>query len=232
MSEVTYAGPADKAPSSKPAEEKTESAPPAKQDERARPFITVHAKEARLAIQGAAPGLTLHVRTGGAVVEHGPAVDATAYDTVCTAPCDASLPAGTYQFGISSASGAPVPVDEPVKITGSGTLKADYRSNAGKRAVGWVAVLGGAIGGGLLAGSGLCTGDDCSMDSTRVFGGFALLGGGLVLGALLIRKDDASVRFIPAVDTALGHLPTSTGADALTVARPYGAPGLSVQATF
>jgi hypothetical protein len=131
MDEVSYAGSAASEPA--PKTEKSEQ-PDANRmrgrnagsvgtedNGKARPFITVHAGEARLKLTVAEPGTTSHLRSGEAMGigsagwRRVVAVHSFSYTSICTAPCEASLPAGTHRLARSTTDSRPI---EPEDASG------------------------------------------------------------------------------------------------------------------
>jgi len=224
-SEVDYAGPADAAPS--PAHKKrsanedddedesgADSKPPpqrSRSSETDKPFVTVHAAEADVSFSSTPDGHTLYRRDGTATAfaSNGFGVVATGFSEICTAPCQASLPAGTYTFGVSKPKGVAVEGDQVTLPAGSSHLHADYTDNSGLRIAGWVTVVGGVgVGSALLLEGLLSGGLDCSGDTgectekpkntTLIYAGGALEVGGLLVGLILInQKDGVSLAVTP-----------------------------------
>ncbi len=241
MSEVQYAGPAaaaaaPAAPAAPaPAASAPYSPPPAGPQGPhqgsyggTQPLVTVHGVEARLQLRG--DGVTFHRNAGsgtgtGYANGRAVAVQTTVYSSMCTAPCEVSMPRGKYTLALSS-DGVPVEA-EPVSIDGDGTLQGKYSSKAGLRVAGWVVVVGGMAGGFAIA----FTGGDEDLDTTRL-----LLGTGVAVTAVLVglilanTPDDAEIRFIPGAPISLTQ-PGDLRADSGTGFRGL-EPGLSLAMNF
>jgi len=197
MAEVDYAGPASgatAAPASTPAPAATPAgrSPTAQGDGETRPFVTVHAGEARLRLLGTEPGLTYHVRTGtatatgysgGAVA----AVRADAYTEICTAPCDASLPNGSHTLALSREEGTPISAGR-IEVGGPTTLEGTYIDRSGLRIGGWVVFLGGTIGGTAIMLSGI--GEEDSTTTIGIGGGIMLAG--TIVGLIMAMQGDGA----------------------------------------
>ncbi len=257
--ELKYAGPAAGAPGA--------AGPATSQGggRGGRGTVTVNAPEVPVRLQANHDEVTFHLRTGestGSAVTTGfgmgfgyrggagamPSMAITnmhgrSYGRVCTAPCEATAPAGTYSMALSKGNnGTPVETEEMVRIDGPSTLQGTYTSYATLRGVGVAVVVASLIGGGYLiytsfdseevCQGGLCA-DETKVDKTQLIGGSALLIGGTILGSVLSGKsDEASIRVVPAASGALpGRAQTAWASDR---ARPASGPlpGLSVAVTF
>jgi hypothetical protein len=189
--------------------------------------------------------IAFHVRTGRSEItgvtmgRHGAApVYATAfnYETLCTAPCTTALPAGSYQLGLTQGDGHVIESEQPVAITGPGTLSGTYTSRAGGRLALTLSGLALALGGGVLTWWGFAKDQECDPpqlpgakpfchpqpDAGVMVAGVAasLLGG--VLGAVgQFVPDSVEIRFLPGV---VGALSVREGG-----AQPA---GLTMQARF
>ncbi len=137
FADVSYAGPAEKAPSgavaaaakASPAPEETDSASVTRSYD-ARPFAVVHAAEARVSYASEPESGTLFVRTATA---QGYA-SASGYDELCTAPCSLSLPSGKHVFSVRSPGSRWQVEADPIQIpAGNSTLISNYVSRAGTR---------------------------------------------------------------------------------------------------
>lgn len=91
--------------------------------------------------------LTLHYQ-GGWRTDGGWAVPE--WKPLCTAPCSAWLPAGTYRFAVSVDGKEPVGSDERVSLTRSSVLSGAYVSRQGIRTAGYAMMVGGPALGGFL----------------------------------------------------------------------------------
>jgi len=229
MEEVAFAGPAQAAPWNRPSESPAPTAPKEKkpESEKPEPFITVHAEKARLNITSKEPNLTVHVKSGSATasVNLTRSIRSDAYTPICTAPCEASLPVGTHELGVSAPGDGVTAVEKPVEITGPGTLEASYASNAGARVGGVIIMLAG-IG----AGTALTLSGDAG-SSSNLYGGLAVGAGSVLVGGLLLRTSDtATVTFIPTVATPASD-PNGPARD-LQSASLFDTRGVTVVGTF
>lgn len=233
MMDVAFAGPSNAAPWNRPSAEAAPQAPAFPQEkeaegEKVEPFITVHAERARLKLVGKKPNLTVHVKSGTAALSvqgKATSLQSDAYTSICTAPCEATLPVGAHELGVSGPGKSVVGIEEPVSITGPGTLEASYQSKTGTRTAGYLVFFGGAGGGAALMFSG-----DVGSTSNLVAGG-ALMFGGMLLGLHLARTPDrATVAFIPGVATPPSD-PTAPARD-MQSASLFDTPGFTVVGTF
>ncbi len=238
IGDVKYAGPAsnmptvESAPPPEPAPAPDTAqpvGPPPTQDGKAKPMVTVHAREARLQLVSTPPGITFQRRTGSAIAVggNGSAI-ATGYDDLCTAPCDVSIPAGTYTIALAKTGGSSVEAEPVVIPAGESTVRGEYVSKSGTRTAGLVVmVIGEAAGLGIIAAG------DVHSDSTFILG-LGVMGVGLGVGlALMYQSDKAVITVVPGASAAL-HPRLVAGADLDRLSAPgAGAlPGLSVAARF
>ncbi|MBI5537519.1 MAG: hypothetical protein HY898_32655 [Deltaproteobacteria bacterium] len=108
------------------------------------------------------------------------------WQALCAPPCTASLPQGSFVFGVSLGAERTVASPDPIAIDGPARLVARYDSRKSTRAAGWVVFGSGMAVGSflLLACSQQCgQGQSCSStDSTTAALGAMLMIGGLVVG--------------------------------------------------
>ena len=141
MAEVEYAGPASKMPS-REAEVKPDPKTNDANGDKVKPLVTVHGKEAHLSLVGRGSGITFHRRSASAIGTGGAAFG---YDVMCTAPCDVSVPSGTYRLGLSHRGGVAVEAEEDVVVPpGRSTVEGEYIDRSGTRTLGWV-VFGASL---------------------------------------------------------------------------------------
>ena len=178
-------------------------------------------------------GLSLYLHAGvtvsraSAVGAHGAFVSWDAvthgFKQVCTAPCDASLPAGTYEFALSGPGhDRPTTVQNQVQLpVGRSRLEGRFESNSATRGWGWAVFGTGIVGGFALmvaaveeqceptpsaAGAELT---ECrlTLDPAMTLDGLgAWLVGMVVGGSMILERDEAFVTVIP-----LGPMPTGSG---------------------
>ncbi len=147
MSQVRYAGPAERAPDG------GGEAPPAqssagKRPDEVRPAITVQAGEARVRLVSDPPGQTFYKRVSTAmIVGAHSGIRAAGYDEICTAPCQATLPSGTHTLAMSEPGGGPAEAEPVTLPEGSSVLRGEYHSRKGLRVAGWITLIGGSMGG-------------------------------------------------------------------------------------
>jgi hypothetical protein len=202
MSEVEYAGPAggDAAPAPAPAVMRTNT-------------TTIDVPMARLELQSKQQGLTFHRKAGsgyGAAAgwvggnNSGPvslAFTSTSFERLCTTPCAAEVPKGTYKLGLSLRDGGVV-ATEALDLRGHMRLEGEYTSNANTRRAGWaVAILSVGIGTALALTSTRDNCDSnniCTSNHPYLIPGIIVLGAGGTLGFLMtFVGDDVSIRATP-----------------------------------
>jgi hypothetical protein len=209
MSEVSYAGPASEAPKSRPSpaggatgEEDSDAGglsgskdfggPIVESKPELRPEVTIHAREARLSITSAPAGLTLHKRSSSAIaVGPGGVAVATGFEEICTAPCEATMPAGSHTFGVSEPGKPAVQANAVNLPPGKSAVSATYTSRSGTRAGGWVLMSAGAVVGGLVMLAAFGKEQQCSeysgecYETSKVSMGTLVAGTGIMIGGML-----------------------------------------------
>jgi hypothetical protein len=221
MTEVRFAGRAEDAPrDSKPPPEQPAPA------QEVRPAVVLHAQEARLRFESDDPDVTFHRQTGSAqavaIGRGGIArAESVAYDEICTAPCEATMAAGSYSFALSRGTGAAVPVEDRVVASpGATTLRGTYTSYTGVRVAGWITLVGGAIGGTALVATSFS--GDGEGRKGQMIAGFVVMGVGMTVGWVLTLKSDEAA--IDVAGSGPGVAPARTGSKRT--------PGLSVAGVF
>jgi hypothetical protein len=201
--DVSYAGPA---PQALPA-------PPPPPVERPR----VEAEGNPVHFEATTPDTDFHVRTseatglgwsGRGMV----AVVVKGYDHICPAPCDKTLPSGSYRLALSQGGGTPAEADSPIHIDGPSTVRGTYVSNAGLRVAGWVVMVGSlAVGMGMSFAGLAQKSQDCSAqqyggtclptystDTGLLYGGVAVMTVGPLASLFLIfQHDHADISVVP-----------------------------------
>jgi hypothetical protein len=242
MSDVTYAGPASKAPGAAPAP----PSPTPPDSDAARPTITVKANEVPIKFVSSEPKLTLHLKTHSAVLARTSGrVAVRGYDRICTSPCEASLPSGTHEFGVSPEGGDPVEVDKSVTLESASKLEAKYESKSGVRTIGWVLAIGGSIGGTILILTASGSEENCSsgscidmpqVNTDQLYAGLGIAGAGLIIGGALIlfSTDSAELKLTPLAPAAPPASPTAAiKGDAASKLGPWaGVQGLALSGRF
>jgi hypothetical protein len=207
MSDVSYAGLADRAP-------KAGEAPAAITPDAPRPFITVQGKAVPFKFVSHDQNLTLHLKTGEAeaVTWMGTptGISAVAFTPICSAPCDATLPAGAHQLALSQNSGRPVATPDLLTLREPSILEGSYVSRQGTRTAGWVIIIGGGIAGLLLVATGFhSTTTTCPIQDTtcvpetntdfsNVYLGMGITAASGLIGLLLtMARDSADITASP-----------------------------------
>jgi hypothetical protein len=202
MSEVEYAGPATTettpASSARPANAATIDVPLVKLDLRsAQRGVTYHRKAS--AGYGVGAGW-VGGKNGGPVSL---AFASASFERLCTAPCLAELPQGTYSLGLSLGDGGVVAA-EGLDLRGHLRVDGTYTSNANTRRAGVaVTMLSLGLGAALAFYSTTpCnlnqTGSDCSKKHPYWIHGLVVGGLGSTLGLMLsFVGDDVSIRATP-----------------------------------
>lgn len=137
-----------------------------------------------------------------------------AYERLCIAPCDITLPAGTEAFALSQGSGSPVDANAVTVPAGRSRLVGTFESNRGLRIAGLVtAIVGGAAGLGLVI-AGSVTGESDgygSKDPNKplLYAGVGVALGSAVTGLILAsRRDHAAVsvshNYVPPLPSVTG----------------------------
>jgi hypothetical protein len=250
--EVTYAGPAAGAPGA------------ARGGGRAgpMPLVTVNAAEAPLRLRSDQGDVTFYVRTGestGSAVTTGfgfgfgsrgsavmpstafTSVHGRSYGRICVAPCEATVPAGSYMLALSKGGGSPIEAEEMVRVNGPSTLQGAYTSYAALRTAGIVVTVASLATGLYLAftsfdrdagcdeGDGSC-GD---VDTGRLLVGAGVVAGGSIVGGILAAKsDEVSIQVLPASAGALPWRAAAGGREPGRAPAAGALPGVSVAMTF
>ena len=142
MDQVVSAGPAGSGGG--------QAVPPAARDNRQVGVATVHGAEARLKLTSPQVGVGFHNRVGSSyAVAYGYGGSAVArgrqYADLCVAPCEISMPSGTYNLALSSDGGYPVETGAVTVPAGGATLEGEYESYSGMRAVGWTILISSTL---------------------------------------------------------------------------------------
>lgn len=223
MSEVDYAGPADRDPqatatpavpaATTPAAETTDAS-------KTEPLVTVSGQRADLQLTSEPAGVTFHRQSGSAVAvgARGAAV-AVAFDRLCTTPCKVSLPAGTETFALSRAGEFPI-FAEPVTVpAGPSQVVGSFKSRSGVRVAGWVITIGSVVGGSVLMYSSFGTKRECTSGPSSCYdshelkigtflAGIGVLGLGTAVGLVMaVTRDVAQVEVKPGQAALLPKAP-------------------------
>jgi hypothetical protein len=225
MSDVTYAGPATKDPkATSPSTARASSELASSREGSTKPYVTVHAKEARLHLVSNPGGLTFHRQSSSAVAEGmGRRAVAHGYDRLCTAPCDITIPSGTETLALSEDdSDVPIAAEPIYFSSGDSVITGKLDSNATVRAAGWITMIGGGIAGLALILTSMKEEETCDslgcretpkLDTTQMLVGASLAAIGPGVGFFLIRvRDSATIETGSGVeDAALRRLPRANG---------------------
>lgn len=229
MSEVDYAGPAEKDPQASPPPAAPAPKPAAAvaddeeedEDEKVdagkatKPYVTVHGREARLHLVADEPGITFHRQVSSAVaVGGGGSAYANGFERMCTAPCEVSLPAGTETIALSRDGDPPIAGD-PVQLpAGEARMRGSFNTHDGVRMAGWFTLIGGVLGGAALALTSSSKGQDCTYGSCvettelnigQLVLGIATFGAGVGVGLTLVRVSDAATVEVESASAAPGR---------------------------
>lgn len=217
MAEVEYAGPASEAPS------KAAPAPPVAAEKpnesKTKPYVTVNGAEAHLHLESEPEGLTFHRQSGSATAVGygyggGMVATAEAYDRLCTAPCDVTLPAGAETLALSRPNGKPVVADAVAFPAGKSRVVGTLESRKGLRIAGIVVLaVGGAAGlATMVAGLTSRSTNENGIETRNTT--LVLAGSGIVLGStlagtiLLVQRDRATItvghNYVPPLPTVTG----------------------------
>jgi hypothetical protein len=150
----------------------------------------------RLELKADQPGVTFH-RHVGTSQGYGPRsgyVVLDNFEPLCTAPCTAHLPAGTYRLGLSTSDDNSVlPAPKQLALNGKVTLDGRIASNAGIRVAGWVVTLASLVGGLILANQSdkRCDGTYSCVTTYPNRGAGATVGAmGMAVGVMLSMQPD------------------------------------------
>ena len=236
MSEVDYAGPVDgdsqHASAAAPSGQAAPKAPGSEAGEdKIKPYVTVHAAEARLKLVSDESGITFHRQAASAsssAVAYGSGGTAfalgesTSYERICTAPCEAAMPAGSERFALSRDGKPPIAADAVTLPAGDSELHGRLESRTGLRVALVALGVASAIGGTALALTadgkerecnefGECY-DRSTLNLPQFIGGIALgtAGAGLMLAIVLIH-DKAVIEVRPQNAAAERHSPLARG---------------------
>lgn len=146
------------------------------------------------------------------------------YTPLCTAPCEVSLPEGAYEFGISR-PGKRVTEVGFIRVTGPGTLEAEFEPDRAAKITGISALVAGAAGGTAL----LFLVDTDEHKNVLAAAGALLLGMGIGI-PLLALPDDARITFFPAGMTSASPSPGQRKEG--QSASVFDTPGLTVVGRF
>jgi len=201
-SEVTYAGPADSKATTPSTSAPQPEAKPTGEASMA-PQFAIQGSESKVhfSSDGNQP-VTVFVHT---VTALGTTNTAEGYKKLCTTPCDVTMAAGTYKFGVALGDRTMRPSDTVEIAAGEVRLTATYKSRSGLRTLGWIGLIGGVTAGlylGATADKESCgvsnlTGyEECTseLNTTQLYAGGTLVVLGLGMMLLALVPDGADVR--------------------------------------
>jgi hypothetical protein len=245
MNAVNYAGSAEGQPGARAARE----GPPA------RPLVTVEANEARIHFESNTPNADFHIRTGETTVAgvgwggrgaFAYGAVAHGYDHICTAPCNATLPAGRHRLALSINNKGPLEPEDPVAIDGPSRIRGTYEDRSATRIAGWV-IFSASLGVGMAmalaavlhstpdctdqAITGMCL-QTFSTDTTLLAAGGVVMGVGAIVGIVLaLQRDHVTIEVTP-MDAGL-RWPALARREAAWIATDVGAAsGLGLRLRF
>ncbi len=168
------------------------------------------------------------------------------YDKLCTSPCDAKLPKGSYQFSVTQDKST-VATDNEVPVKPGDTVHGEYQSYRGLRIAGVVTMIVGGTAGLIYAlsysktnpedcdyhsndySACLARSSDSSDMSQHLYVGLGVSLGSIVVGSIMLwKKDEASIRVTPGVAPPPGGVGVSDRRSALG----YDPRGLTLRASF
>lgn len=116
------------------------------------------------------------------------------YTSLCLAPCETTLPTGSWRFAVSRWQGDPVRTPAPLRVEGDVTLRLDHADHGDLRTVGWVLLLTGLLAGPLTVLPGFLS---TELDVGFVVTGIVIAALGVGVGMpLIFWDDDASVTVV------------------------------------
>jgi hypothetical protein len=161
---------------------------------------------------------------GGSLAYYG---EPRGYAIVCSAPCNARLPKGTWRLALSPDGHSVVEPDQPVTLTGPSKLETHYESNRAMRVFGWV-LFGASLAIGSTVAILSISVDGKPVDGTELGVGVGVGLGGGILGLVLTRaQDSASIQVVPQSSATAVRIP---GAERMVVGSD--APGLGLRWSF
>lgn len=225
MSEVEFAGPKERMPtgSRKPAASGDEK--PKRKPMRTEPRVNADAVEVNL--RANLPEVTFHLKMGsanfeglgqgwtanGGLMTTAVSGSSNSYAVICTAPCTATLPAGTHRLALSLEGGKSIEAEQSVTLDGPAQVEGTYSSNSGVRTAGWViGIAGGLAGLGMMfaAFPSSDPDDEESGDSTLMLAGTGVAIASFITAWIMISvDDDADVQAAPTM-AKLRHRPRRT----------------------
>jgi hypothetical protein len=224
LADVAYAGPVGRPPVGPP-----EPAPGVRADS-----VDVHVASDQADVQ-------LLVRTGQAQgaawgYRGSISIESREYGIVCTAPCDAQLPAGLQRLALSHHGGSAVEADDPVDLRPRSTLQAHYESRAGVRIAGYVIGTAGVITGVVLIltsfdyGCNGVPGCQVVQNEGQLIGGIVVFIASAIVGGILSGiPDHADIQLVSQAASRWMQVPGTTEA---VGAAPVDGMGMALRVRF
>ena len=133
---------------------------------------------------------------------------AAIYSSLCDGPCATRIEPDAYRLALAKGGRPPVPVSEPVVVSGPSTLRAHYTDRSGMRIAGGLTAFAGAIGGAVMIVAARRREEVCNTTGpcfSRVTLNGPLMGGALIVlivamttGLVLMsQRDEATITVEP-----------------------------------
>jgi hypothetical protein len=248
LADVTYAGPSA-ASTAAPPSPPPPPPPPPPPSGAPQPLVGMRGPRAELRLEANDSDVEFHVRTGTAQLQgvgwggrnsYSFVGQEAVYSTICAAPCEASLPTGSHHIGLSHNGKGVIEAEEPVVITGPGTLRGTYTSHMGLRVAGLLLEIGSVVAGSVIVYESIKTNTVCpgegggcyqqaKIDGGEMAAGFGVAIVGSLLGTVLMfQHDTADISFVP-----MSPVATSGSKELASLRTPGPAPqGMSLQVRF
>ena len=151
------------------------------------------------------------------------------YSPICDGPCATRLEPDAYRLALAKGGRPPVPVSEPVVVSGPSTLRSHYTDRSGWRIAGGLTGFAGAIGGAVMIVAARRNEEVCNATGpcfSRVTLNGPLMGGALIVlivattaGLVLMSQhDEATITVEPL--TLGGGVPSREAPSARLDATP------------
>jgi hypothetical protein len=113
------------------------------------------------------------------------------FGILCNLPCDIEVPEGAYQLGVAQGVGVAARAGNPMTLRGDMSLHAAYNDHSLTRGIGWLVFgIGGLGGGGLMVGAVMVSDESASMP--MIIGGGVIMTVGMLVGILLAQIADTA----------------------------------------
>lgn len=122
--------------------------------------------------------LTLYLqREVNPVFGPGGSAETGLYEPLCQLPCDLTLRPGSYVFGLAPAHRPTRKLAEALKLRGGERVEVEYDRRLAMRVTGWILIVAGVVGGGILLGHGQSQDRPAESVVGGVLGGLCIVGG-------------------------------------------------------